>query len=453
MTTTVRAPARPSSKLMRVRKELKRAAVEWINDNVMSLSAALAFYTFLSLAPLLIIVLKVLSVVFRDDTARQKLEEAISDQIGPSAQTVITSILKSGSTPGDGMIATTVGIVILLFGASGVFAELQQSMDTIWGVKAKPGQGIWGFIRTRLLSFGMVLGIAFLLLVSLFVSTALTAIAQQLAGHIRVVSFLGDVIVSLAVVTVLFAMIFKFLPDVRIGWRDVWLGALFTAVLFSVGKWGLTAYLRFGSTTSAYGTAGSLAAILIWVYYSSFILFYGAEFTKVYALDHGRPIIPSHNAQRIAKEPDRSRQRQDAPPPPPVAGGRRGPAISVSRYLNRAYPAQPQPAAGKTYLAAGAGLAVGAIAGAYGARKIQESATPTAKHVAAVRLDERLKEVERKLGRVLRIRDYLQQVHVNERIDAVERQIRDAARKSHKAERRRGREGWVHRMIEKVTAY
>ena len=456
MTTTANAaqPLRPgSSKLMRTLTALKRAAMEWINDNVMSLSASVTFYTLLSLAPLVIIILKVLSVVFhKHNAAQQKLHDTIADQIGTTASTAIDAILSaSGNKPKDGLVASIIGLVILLFGASGVFTELQQAMNTIWGVKAKPGQGIWGFLRTRLLSFGMVLGIAFLLLVSLFVSTGVAAIAKWLSGNLKIVSFAGDVVVSLLVITLLFAMIFKFLPDVKIRWKYVWLGAALTAVLFVIGKWGLSAYFRFVSPTSTYGAAGSLVMVLLWVYYSSFILFYGAEFTKVYALSHGQPIVPSENAERIAKAPDRARQRQDAPP---AESGRGRPALSVSGYLNRAYPAQPRPASSRaTYLAAGAGLAVGALAGAYGARKMQESAKPTEKHIAAVRLDERLKEVELKVGRVSRIRDYLQQVHVDERIDAVERQIRQAARKARKAERRSGQNGWMRRMVEKISGH
>jgi len=329
------APADKSTgKLSRFWRDLKQTVSAWLDDNAMSLSAALAFYTFLSLAPLLIIILKILSVVMRGKDANDKIQTAIANQIGPRAHDVITSILQSGAQAGKGTLATIIGIIILFFGASSVFAELQQSMDTIWGVKPKPNQGIWGFIHTRILSFGMILGIGFLLLVSLFVSTALSAVAQRLTGDIKVISFLGDLVISLGVVTVLFAMIFKFLPDAKVQWKYVWLGAILTAVLFAIGKWLLTLYLRFGSTTSPYGAAGSLAAVLIWVYYSAYILFFGAEFTKVYAMNHGHRIEPSKNAEFIrAQEPGRVRQRENPPPPP-----RRQPTppgLSVASYLNR----------------------------------------------------------------------------------------------------------------------
>jgi hypothetical protein len=288
------------------------------------------------------------------------------------------------------------------------------------------------------------------------VSTALTAVAKELTGDIKVVSFLGDLFLSLGVVTVLFAMIFKFLPDVRVGWRYVWLGAVLTAVLFVIGKWLLTLYFRLGATTSPYGAAGSLAAVLIWVYYSAYILFFGAEFTKVYARNHGHRIQPSGHAELIrAEEPGRARQREN---PPPESRRPATPAMSVGAYLNRSYPGQQLSASAAsqraTYLAAGAGLAVGALAGAYGARKIKESTTPAARHLAAVRLDERLHQVEHKLGRVAKIRDYLEQAHVNQRIDQLQHEIREAAQAERRAARRRvSRDGWVHRVADRLRQY
>jgi membrane protein len=222
--------------------------------------------------------------------------------LDPSAVEVVQSIAQNASQPGKSMIATIIGIALALFGASGVFGQLQDALNTIWGVKAKPGRGIWGFLRDRFLSFAMVGGICFLLLVSL-------AIEALLKGFSHYVQWLlpGGMVIALAVylvfdftvVVLLFAMIFKFLPDVKIQWRDVWIGAVITAILFGIGKWLLGFYLGSGAAGSAYGAASSLITLLLWVYYSSQILLFGAEFTQVYARRAGREFKPSEYAVRV----------------------------------------------------------------------------------------------------------------------------------------------------------
>jgi membrane protein len=217
---------------------------------------------------------------------------------------VVQNIAQKASQPGKSTIATTIGVALALFGASGVFGQLQDALNTIWGVKAKPGLGIWAFLRARFLSFAIVAGICFLLLVSLAIEAILKAFSQYvqsvLPGGI-VVAVTVYLVFDFAVVVLLFAMIFKFLPDVKIQWRDVWIGAVMTGILFGIGKWLLGFYLGSGAAGSAYGAASSLITLLLWVYYSSQILLFGAEFTQVYAAQAGRAFKPSEYAVRVKR--------------------------------------------------------------------------------------------------------------------------------------------------------
>jgi membrane protein len=215
---------------------------------------------------------------------------------------VVQGIAQKASQPGKSLPATIIGVALALFGASAVFGQLQDALNTIWGVKAKPGGGIWAFLRTRFLSFAMVAGICFLLLVSLAIEALLKGFSHYvqsvLPGGI-VIALTIYVVFDFAVVVLLFAMIFKFLPDVEIQWRDVWIGAVMTAILFGIGKWLLGFYLGSGAAGSAYGAASSLITLLLWVYYSSQILLFGAEFTQVYASRAGRGLKPAKYAVRI----------------------------------------------------------------------------------------------------------------------------------------------------------
>jgi membrane protein len=279
---------------------LSQTAGGWVRDNAMRLSASLSLYTILSLAPLLVITFKLVGLLLRNkDYAQEQISRQLVSLMGPQAADAIRPILESGSKPGHGVLAATISSGVLVFSATGVFAELQNAMNIIWQVQPKPNQGIMGFIRNRLLSVGMVFGIAFLLLVSMFVSTVLATMTQEIAPNTKGLAFLIDITVSFGVVSVLFAAIFKFLPDVKVPWRHVWLGAVITAALFTVGKYGLTLYFKFASPTSAFGASGSLVAVLLWVYYSSFILFFGAEFTKVWAVRHDHRISPADHARKI----------------------------------------------------------------------------------------------------------------------------------------------------------
>ena len=293
---------------------LKQTFQEWLQDKAPQLGAALAYYTVFSLAPLILVLLAIVGVVFRDDPggAWDKVTQQMSYFLDQSAVQVVQSIAQQASQPGKSTLATVIGVALALFGASGVFGQLQDALNTIWGVKAKPDLGIWGFLRTRFLSFTMVAGICFLLLVSLTLEGVLKAFSHYaqstLPGGI-VIALTVYLIIDFAVVVLLFAMIFKFLPDVEIQWRDVWMGAVITAIFFGVGKWALALYLTSGAAGSAYGAASSLITLLLWVYYSSQILLFGAEFTQVYASHAGRGLKPAKYAVRIETKEIEGRQQ------------------------------------------------------------------------------------------------------------------------------------------------
>jgi len=283
----------------RVWTVLKEAATEWMDDNAMRLSAALAFYTILSIAPLLIILTSVTGMVLGEEAANGQLKAQVEEFTGEAGARVLETTVKNADRPKSGTLATVIGAVTLLFGAAGVFGELQSSLNSLWNVKAKPGRGIWGIVRDRFLSFGMVLAVGFLLLVSLFVTALLTGLGSrlnELMPGMPAIMYAVNFVVSYAVVTVLFALFFKFLPDARIAWRDVWFGALVTAGLFTLGKFGIGLYLGTAGVGSPFGAAGSVVAFVVWVYYSGLILFFGAELTQVEAKHSGRQIEPKANA-------------------------------------------------------------------------------------------------------------------------------------------------------------
>ena len=280
---------------------LKQTAQEWMDDKAPQLGAALAYYTVFSLAPLVLVLLAIIGVLFREDPsgAWSKVTEQMGYFLDKSAVQVVTDIAAEASKPGKSTMATIVGIALALFGASGVFGQLQDALNTIWGVKAKPGGGIMSFLRARFISFGMLGGVFFLLLVSLTIEALLKGFSHYVQSALPgglAIAVSVYLIFDFAVVVLLFAMIFKFLPDAEIQWRDVWIGAVMTAIFFGVGKWALGLYLGSGAAASAYGAASSLITLLLWIYYSSQILLFGAEFTQVYANQAGRRVKPSEHA-------------------------------------------------------------------------------------------------------------------------------------------------------------
>lgn len=281
---------------------LKETGRDWSKDDATRLAAALAYYTVLSLAPLLVVAVSVAGLVFGEEAARGQIADQLSSVVGPQAGEGIQTLLSNAKSPEDGMLGSIVGVVVLFFGASGVFGELQASMNEIWKVEPKAGMGVLGFLRARFFSFSMVLGVAFLLLVSLLLSALLAGIGGAFSHALPGGAWLWEAVnfvVTLAVITVLFALIFKVVPDVKIQWKDVWIGAAVTALLFSIGKFGLALYLGRASVASPYGAAGSLIVLVIWVYYAAQILFMGAEFTQVYARHRGSRIQPSAHAQPV----------------------------------------------------------------------------------------------------------------------------------------------------------
>jgi len=283
---------------------LKDSVVKWIEDKPFQLAAALSYYTLFSLAPLLVILIAIAGFAFGKEAAQNQIVETIQGMVGrESAEAVQEMIQNTSNKPETGMIATLVGIIILMVGAAGVVGQLQISLNTIWGVELKRGQGIWGLIRQRFISFAMILGIGFLLLVSLVISAVLSSLTQVLGtflGGTALVAHGLDFLVSFTFVSALFAMIYKFLPDVQVDWQDVWIGAAITSFLFTIGKFLIGLYLGTSGVTSIFGAAASLITILLWVYYSSLIFFLGAEFTHVYARDYGSGVLPSDNAEKIS---------------------------------------------------------------------------------------------------------------------------------------------------------
>ena len=280
---------------------LKTIFTKWFDDDPFQLAAALSYYTLFSLAPLLIISIAVAGFVFEREAAHNQIVQTIQGLIGlESAEAVQAMILYAGDRPETGMVSSILGGIFLLFGAGGVVGQLQTSLNKIWEVQAPSDSGLRDFIRKRFISFAIVLGVGFLLLVSLAISAFITAVSRfigGLFGEAAVIAHSLDVVVSFGFVTLLFAMIYKFLPDIQIHWKDVWIGAALTSILFTIGKFLIGFYLGTSGVTSAYGAAGSLITILLWVYYSALIFFFGAEFTQVYATQYGSGLVPAAHAQ------------------------------------------------------------------------------------------------------------------------------------------------------------
>ncbi len=281
----------------------KQAAVNWDEDKASRLAAALACYTLLSMAPLVVLCVAIAGLFFGRAAAEGQIAGELGSVVGSEGAKAIQSMIANAKNPGSGIVATITGVVVLLFGASGVFSELQSSLDTVWEVQPKPGRGVWGVVKDRFFSFTMVLSVGFLLLVSLIVSAALAAIGQWLSDTLPLAWLwqIVNLVVSLAVTALIFALIFKVIPDAKVAWRDVWMGAVVTSLLFSLGRFLLALYIGHSGVGSSYGAAGSLVALVLWTYYSAQIFFYGAEFTQVYAAHYGSRIEPSEDAVPLPK--------------------------------------------------------------------------------------------------------------------------------------------------------
>lgn len=328
---------------------LKETFAEWQEDKASRLAAALSYYTIFSLAPLLVIVIAIAGLFFGEAAARGAIVGQISGLMGQQGAEQVQTMIQNAARPGTGIVASIIGVVLLLVGATGVFGQLQDSMNTIWEVKPKPGVGVWNMIKTRFLSFTMILGIGFLLLVSLVVTAALSALGNMMLSMLpgsQVLMQVVNFLVSFLVITLLFVLMYKFLPDAKIAWKDVFLGAAVTSLLFTIGKMAIGIYLGNSNVTSAFGAAGSLIVLLVWVYYSGQILFFGAEFTQVYANRYGQGVVPKENAVRITEE-ERAQQGLLRHPRPGRPQGE-PPAEALS----------PQPAAPRTAVPSAAALPV-----------------------------------------------------------------------------------------------
>ena len=276
----------------------------WLEDKAPRLGAALAYYSVFSLAPLLIITIAIAGMVFGEEAARGQVVYVIDDMIGKQGAEVIQEMLINTRKKDAGLVATAVGVTTLFIAASGLFGELKDALNTVWGVKPRPEAGILGTLKERFWSITMVLGVGFLLLVSLALTAILTTISTYFTGSLpggEVLWQWVNTIITFFVITGLFALMYKYLPDAEVAWQDVWIGAAMTSALFALGKYALGLYIGLGTIGSPYGAAGSLVVLLIWVYYTAQILFFGAEFTKVYASRYGRHIAPSEGAMLMSE--------------------------------------------------------------------------------------------------------------------------------------------------------
>lgn len=288
-------------------KILWQAINDFLDNTVLRMSAALAYYTIFALAPMLIIIISIADIFWGRDAINGTVYYQLNDFLGPQVAAQVQDMLKNAAISGSNTLAAIIGVVSLVFAATGVFTEIQLSINTIWHLKTKPkkGQGILKFVLNRLLSFSMVVGLGFILLVSLAVNTMMDTLLKQLTrvfpdNNVNL-AYITNYIVTFGVISFLFAVIFKVLPDARVKWKDVWMGAFSTAVLFMLGKFGISFYLSKSTVASTYGAAGSMVLLLLWVYYSSAILYFGAGFTRVYACFRGRNIYPNDYAVYIVQ--------------------------------------------------------------------------------------------------------------------------------------------------------
>jgi len=292
--------------LQKVGLLIKETFSGFIDDNGLKLSAALSYYTVFSLPPLLIIIISLCGFFFGADAVRGEIFGQINELVGNDAALQIQETIKNVKLSSNNVFVTTLGIIILLIGASGVFAEIQDSINYIWGIKAKPKRGLIKFIYNRLMSFSMIGSVGFLLLVGLIVNSLVDILNKRLAivfpQDTIIVFYVVNTLIVFVIITLLFIIIFKTLPDGKIALRDCVIGASFTAFLFMIGKFAIGFYLGSNNIASTYGAAGSIILILVWVYYSAIILYFGAEFTKVFANTNGQKIIPNEYSVQIKKQ-------------------------------------------------------------------------------------------------------------------------------------------------------
>ncbi len=294
----------------------KETYQEWSSDDAFQKSASLAYYSIFSIPALMIIVINIASLAFGQDQVQQQLTDQIASMMGTEAANQVETMVARSRENSNSTLAIIIGIATLLFGATGVFYQLQKALNDAWEVEPDPDSGLKQMAKSRITALGIVVAIGFLLMISLLVTTALSAmsgwIQQQLPGFPQFVFYILQVLVSIGVITVLFAAMFKILPDAKVEWRSVWVGALLTAILFTIGKFLIGFYIGKTDPASTFGAAGSIVLIMLWVYYTGLILLFGAEFTQVFARNKGHRIEPDEHARRTAEYRLKEQEKQEA---------------------------------------------------------------------------------------------------------------------------------------------
>lgn len=270
---------------------LKATFSAWVDDHASSMGAALAYYTIFSIAPILLIIVSVAGLIFDIEVVRIEIHSRLEELMGESGALVVQDLLAKIHKPSESIFAASIGLIFILIGATSVLAELQSDLDTIWRVpKRTNNSGVIEFIHTRLISFGLILGVGFILIISLILSTALAALGKwwgHLFSGFGMLAYLLDIVLSITLMTAIFAMIYKLMPRTQINWQDVWIGAVVTAIFFTIGKFLIGLYIGRSSIASGFGAAGSLVVVLVWIYYSAQIFLLGAEFTRIYSYTLG----------------------------------------------------------------------------------------------------------------------------------------------------------------------
>jgi membrane protein len=444
---------------------LKASATEWMDADAMTWAAAIACYTVLALAPMLVVAVKVGAIFLRGqasavETIRKNAAHWMGTQAGADA---IAAILDKIVNQKSGLLAAIISGVLVIISVGGVFAEVQQAMNRVWKLKPKPGNALWAFIRARLKSV-VVMGIAALVVLASVGAVAWIEHATRGTGAGWKIGYLVlEFVATIIAMTIVFGLVFKTVPDADIGWRSTALGAAITAVLFALGKYGLTMYFRYAAPTSAFGAVGSLAAVLIWIYYSAQIVLFGAVFTQVFSKARGHGVRPSKHAQFLKEcdetetatpsdEEPGNKPERPTPRKPAWAGGGGAPAPAdagyaavLGRYAPPIHPSSPfaldaeaeqEQAVVRNLVVAGAGLAFGALLGGYGALQMRRPKAPPAKQIAKARLQRRLDTVEQKVAHASRVKQFLEQDDANERLDAIRQQIRESRPRFRGAARR-----------------
>lgn len=423
---------------------LKVSANEWLDADAMTWAAAIACYAVLALAPLLVVAVKIGTVILRGQgNVVNTIHENVTKIMGTSqGADAIAAILDKVVDQKGGVLASVVSGVIVIFSVGGVFAEIQQAMNRVWKLKPKPGQAMGTFIRARLKSVVVLAIAAIVVIASLAIAEAIDKATVHFGAAARFLTWGVDLLATLIALTIIFGLVFKTVPDAEIGWHTTITGAIITALLFAIGKYGLAIYFKHGAPTSAFGAVGSLAAVLIWIYYSAQIVLFGATITQVFSKLRGQGVRPSKHAQFLSEcnetetatpsseEPGEKPERPSSRRP----GGRPNPgyAAVLGRHASpdrRAYSVEMAPQqrmATGNLLGAGACIAIGAMLGGFGALHLRRGSAVNAKRLAAARLQRRLDGVQQKIGHASRIKQFVEQDDVNERLDAIQAQIRAA---------------------------